>query len=482
MKSIRGHLAASLLVGLLAVLTAGGAALYGAMRLTLTREFDGALLAKAHALVQASRFEHGQFEFDFVADVMPEFVRRERAEYFQISDADGQVLERSRSLGDGVLSAGEPVSTSPVLWGVRLPDGRPGRALGLEFTPQLDLDGEPAVREGGAPRPDPQPVHLIVARGREDIDRPLSALLGGMAIAAVLLVSGTVYAVHRAVTTGLSPVREFVEQVCAIDAPSLSARVSAEATPAELAPVGAAINDLLGRLEGAFQRERRFSAGVAHELRTPIAELRSLTEVAARWPDDHERAGRAVRHAFDIAAQMQGMVAALLTLARAQSGEQPLELEPVEVRAAVEGAWARLAVRAGARGVTMRLDVAPGLSVVAEPAMLGSIAYNLLDNAVEYSPAGARIACLGAEDQGTVTLHVRNPAPELTPGDLARLFEPFWRKDAARTGGGRVGLGLALVKSLVETMGGTVGVDHGDGELTVSVHLPAPGGGGESRG
>ena len=147
----------------------------------------------------------------------------------------------------------------------------------------------------------------------------------------VIAAGGAVLLVGTALNRGLKPLRDLERQTDAIDATTLDARFDPTDAPVELRPVYERLNDLIHRLETGFDRERRFSSDLAHEMRTPVAELKMLSEVALKWPD---QAG-AGTHAetLDIARQLESMIESLLALARWESGEVSLQKETVDLAA-----------------------------------------------------------------------------------------------------------------------------------------------------
>jgi signal transduction histidine kinase len=293
----------------------------------------------------------------------------------------------------------------------------------------------------------------VLARGTEPIGRVLEVLGWGLACAGAVMAAGAAAAVWAAVGRGLRPLRGVAEQAGRIDAASLSARFGAD-VPAELRPIVGTLNELLARLEAAFARERRFTAAAAHELRTPIAELRAMAEVALRWPDEKPQQGMA--EVLAVAKNMEALATSLLALSRCESGLERAGREPVDLDATVRRAWDAVARRAAERGVSLTVRGAGETSVVlADAAMVEAIARNLLENAAAYAPAGAEIDCR----VGGGCLAVTNPQEGLSAADLANLFEPFWRKDTARAtsdGGAHAGLGLSLVKAYAASMGARV--------------------------
>ncbi len=452
-RSIHRQLIVSLLAGSgVLVLALGlGASALAARR--LRQEFDQALLAKARALVTLTKQHRGEVEIDFADEFMPEFEAPSRPEYFQLRLGEGASLERSHSLGSRDLPFSQDVSRSPRFHDLRLPDGRPGRMVEIAFVPQSEEEEEvETALDPAAPPLQRRAAVLAVARGTEPLDSLIRSLHGTAIGLALLLMGGIALLVHFAVRRGLAPLEEIGRQVQAMDAERLDSRLTVQPPVRELSPVVEQLNALLARLEAAFDRERRFSSDVAHELRTPVAELRSLAEVGARWPDDRPAVEAFFEDARSIALQMERTVATLLALARCEGGLEQAELSRFDVAELLAETWAPLAAEAEARALRIE-TAATAEPVVGDREKLRLILGNLLSNAVTYSPPGSTVACTARVDGGALEITVANPAPNLAEADLPHLFDRFWRKDAARSNGRHAGLGLALARSLAAVLG-----------------------------
>jgi len=261
--SIRRRLTGWLLVGLFVILMTGGAIFYLSVRSVLLSEFD------------------------FADEHMPSFERKDRPEYFQIwiGDAavEGESIERSESLDGTDLPDRTGPMDSPEFWDLPLPGELPGRAVGIRFRPENESAD---VRSENFIRHERDVVRLVIAKERTDLDGSLRAIGVTLLAVGTAILIFTALIVGFVVRLGLRPLDALGGRVGTIDAWTLSERLPAESMPVELRPICARLNELLARLEDSFRRERRFSANVAHELRTPIAELRSLAEVALKYPGD----------------------------------------------------------------------------------------------------------------------------------------------------------------------------------------------------
>jgi len=218
-----------------------------------------------------------------------------------------------------------------------------------------------------------------------------------------------------------------------------------------------------------------FVANASHELRTPVASMRSAAETLRGALNDPEAAQIFLEMIERNASRLHQLVEDLLDLSRIESKEFRLQLESVDLAAFAEQmthAYARLA-----QDKSIRMEItslAPGIHARADRRALEQVIGNLLDNAIKYCPQGASIA-IHVEAQGErARLSVSDTGPGIPPQHLPRLFERFYRVDASRSRElGGTGLGLAIVKHLIEAMGGTVGVESETGKgSTFSFTLP----------
>lgn len=440
-RSIQSRLAWSLMAAAV-ILSAGvGVLLYHWIGREMVDNFDRGLRGKGEAIVSLVSLEAGGvLDFEFNEAAMPEYRPGKSAEYFQIRFADGKPYVTSKSLADGALPLQTiNVSQRASYFDFPLPDGRPGRAIQISFIPQSEQ-----------PPPAPAaPMVAVIGRDRSELDRNLSRLFTSLAIATILLGSGTALTSIPIVRYSLRPLRRFAEQAARIDAKNLETRITQIDLPAELFPIRQRLNDLLGRLEEAFNRERRFTSNVAHELRTPIAELRSITEIAIQWPDTQSDR-QAIADSFAIAVQMQTLVNTLLSLVRTGSAEQPIVLQPVKLWPIINETLARLSKVTALRQIDC--DIPEEIIAIAEPVLLNSVLTNLFQNASEYATGSDAIRCTAQVKANSVHLTIENEAANLTDDDIPHLFEPFWRHDRSRTGHQHAGLGLSLVRAYCDLM------------------------------
>ncbi|MBZ0112240.1 MAG: sensor histidine kinase N-terminal domain-containing protein [Thermoanaerobaculia bacterium] len=438
-------------------------------------QFDSRILAQARALVTLTKTEAEGIELDFDDQAMPQFERAERPDFFQIWIEGDTVLERSRSLHGMDLERRGDRSTEPRFRDVELPDGRHGRSVQIDFYPQIDSADKTILNRDFEPRTllhSTTPATLVLATDRLDLDRTLDTFQWTAVLMSV--VSMTAMAIMFLLVVGgeLKPLERLGEAVGRLGVDDLGQRLQLPNSRSELEPLIDKLNDLLARLEGSFQRERRFSSDVAHELRTPVAELRSLAEVARRWPEDRVATAAYFDDIQAISQRMERVIGNLLTLTRCEAGVESLHWETVDVASVVAQSWSRFSGLRTDSDRRLETSIATGSTLETDAAKLRMIVDNLLENAARYCPVGGSISCSYQVDEEGFSLQVKNPAPNLAPGDQERLFDRFWRKDLSRSDGMHSGLGLTLSQALAQEMGYTLAADLRNDLLTVSLSGP----------
>lgn len=477
--SIRSRLLAMLLVGggLLILLT--GLALRFSLHQWLQSELDASLVARVRALATVAEQDFDGVELEVVDGLVPEFQHTAHPAYFQMWLDDGTTLRRSRSLGDADLPRFADTSKRERLADMVLPDGRPGRRVQLDFVPQLDDDLGlhmvlPLDPELLGPSLGLHSATLVIAWGTADLEaaqRRVDRLLAGFGAMFLVLMGLTVPWTLR---VGLRPLEQVGREVEALGVDSFHRRIGIARPPAELRPIVDQINGLLDRVEVAFEHERQLSRDLAHELRTPIAELKNLADVGSRWPDDRDSVRQFFADVGGVADQMSSIVTNLLALARSESGTEVVEASRFDVSQAFDEVLDRFEHHAAARGLRFERRWQGPMVVETDRGKLDLILTNLASNAVAYSPEGDVVECSAVGDGDEITVSISNRALDLEDEDLPHLFERFWRKDPARSGGEHVGLGLTLVRTFVDLLGLDLAVDlTAKRRLSFVLRLPA---------
>jgi len=475
MNSLRARLLVGMIGSFALLLAVFGLVLDRVIEFTLVREFDFYLQTLAETLAAAAEADGKHVTVKLVPESLLGLAHVEGELFSQYWTADGAVLARSQNLGGRDLphsprEAGSTDDRSGVL-PFKLWDGRGGRVAQLRFRPNARPVAEtsPSLPGTGGS------LTVAVARDTTDLEshiRQLRGLLlaagiGAMGVGAVV----SVIVIRRS----LQPLSEVAAGIAAIGSDELSTRLSAAALPEEIVPLVCRLNELLQRLEGAFVRERSLTADVAHELRTPLAGILATVGVtlsADRTAAEYQEAFEDVR---GIARQMRAMIENLLTLARLDAGQAPAPQETVELHEMVARIWRSCEPLAAARGLVFVNEVPDGLCCLADRTALGVLLSNLLENAVQYADDRGRIWVSVQRANGTASFVVANSGCTLTGDQVARVFDRFWRADAARREASlHVGLGLALVRRIAESWGGTaMATVDGEGTFQVQVAWPS---------
>lgn len=286
-----------------------------------------------------------------------------------------------------------------------------------------------------------------------------------LALAGVVAVAGLAaallgWAVARA---GLAPVRQMAGHAGSITAERLSERLAADAAPAELRELATSFNAMLDRLHDSFRRLSDFAADLAHEMRTPVSNLMTQTQVTLAQARSAEEYREVLASNLEEYERLARMIADMLFLAKADRGLVVPRREPVDLAAEIRGLFEFYEALAEERGVRMASE--GGANVAGDRLMLRRALSNLLSNAIRHTERGGTIAVSIAVSPAPtfpdVVVAVENPGEPIPPEQLARLFDRFYRAEPARraseAGGGEgAGLGLAIARSIALTHGGTL--------------------------
>ena len=296
----------------------------------------------------------------------------------------------------------------------------------------------------------------------------------GFLVAAVLA-CGTFASVVIAITVtkrGLQPLAAMTRSLQRVGPHQLHERVPPAEWPRELQPVAIAFDEMLDRLEDSFTRLSQFSADLAHELRTPLANIRGEAEVALARPRSPDEYQAVIESSVAECARLSGIIDNLLFLARAEAAERQAQRSLFDGRAAIEKIAAYNEAIAEERRLVIRCE-GEG-EVYADPVLFGRAVSNLVDNAVRFTPNGGQIVLALAVGTDGAQIVVRDSGCGIAAEHIPRVFDRFYRVDPSRSSEG-TGLGLALVKSIADLHGGSLSVvsDLGRGTV-VTLRFPSP--------
>ena len=457
MKSIRRQLTVRLSAALLAAVALAAASLFFAARHAALAEFDATLTARAELLESAIEEDDGHLELEFNLHRLAAWESPDHPTHYAIHSACGDLLIASPHWTTTGFPRPTPNPTAPTVTDFQRAD-RNYRVLHTVFDAADDTD---MAYQG---------LHLSIARDRSSLDAGLrrAAWLGAATALASLAI--LVPLLQRTLRSSLQPLEEFARRTDAIDPAKPPVTMETASLPAELSPIAAKLNELLARVHSSILRERRFARDVAHELRTPVAELRTLAELATRWTD--EATPEAFSQVLDITSEMEAMVASLTLLNRLEASASPITREPVNLSPILHRLIERSSTAAAAAGLQLSLpDLSSPITWETDATLWKAAASNLLGNAISYSPQGSLITIT----MTPTTFSVLNPAPSLHTDDLSHMTQPFWRRDKARSASQHSGLGLAIVESVSSLLshGFTLALTD-DGQLAATMTSQIP--------
>lgn len=470
MLSFRRRLALLHVVVVTTVLAVAATLTYLSLVTALRAQLDGALLALAEqeaSILAASPGLPVAVHEPGTTAAPPPYARLDRL--VQIIGPRGEVLARSANLGAASLP-----NEAALL--ARL-------ARGETVFEHLAFGDEP-TRRVSVPVHGGRALAVQVAGSLDDVDHAVAS--AGWVFLVMSLVLVVVLTTAGAQLTGrvFGAVDDIVRQARRIGGRTLAERLPHPGTRDEIGRLIDTLNDMLARLEHAFEAQRRFTADASHELRSPLSRLRTELEITLRRPRGADEYVQALRSGLEDVARLTALVEELLTLARLDAGQDSAPVAPVAIGPIVEAVVRRARPAAQARGMTLSLagtddsgaDALEANAAARVPReLLMLVATNLVENAVKYGAAGGSVlVSVVARPDGT-ELVVEDDGPGLPAEERERVFERFYRGAAARAADIEgTGLGLALCDLIVRAAGGRieVGVSRWGG-ARFSVHLPA---------
>jgi heavy metal sensor kinase len=325
-------------------------------------------------------------------------------------------------------------------------------------------DGERFLIESGAPM---GPIETMMSQ-------LTFSLLIGVPLLGLVAVGGGSFLVGRA----LKPVAQIARSAEHITLHNLNERLPLTDTGDELEHLSRALNRMIGRLNEAFDQNRRFLADASHELRTPLAALRGemegVIEQARALPELRDRAGSALEEVD----RLVKIVDALFAISRLDAGESQPSWERFDLAPLAAGTTEQMSLLAEDKGIGVACNAEREVSVEGDRARIKQVVVNLLDNAIKYTPPGGTITLNVRAQGGNAVLEVADTGMGIPADALAHIFERFFRVDKARSrDAGGAGLGLAIVKSICAAHGGSVEVESAEGKgsrFRVELPLAAP--------
>jgi two-component system, OmpR family, sensor kinase len=374
---------------------------------------------------------------------------------------------------------GNAVYTSPAFGKLRVPSVSVAQAIhGNAWTGTVMATNGQMVRVYSLPRFDNGRVYAVVQVGESllSLSTTLRSVVIELLIIGIFVLLLSFIGSYWLAVRSFAPVKKMTSIARRIEVGDLHERVPVPRTQDELQKLALTFNEMIERLEKSFAHQRRFVADASHELRTPVAAIRSMTDVtlassAAVSPDEY----RTVLQDVNAEAERLGhLISDLLLLARVDENKMPIEHEAVRLDRLVADVAAIMELLATEKNITLSVEANEPATVSGDEARLIQVIMNLVDNAVNYTNAGGTIKLEVHSKGDSVYLSVSDSGIGIGPEHLEHIFERFYRVDPARSrAAGGTGLGLSIVDWVVRAHGGTISVVSKPGQgTTFMVQLP----------
>ncbi|MCE5187179.1 MAG: HAMP domain-containing histidine kinase [Planctomycetaceae bacterium] len=462
MRSLKWRLICGMIASMVLLLVCFSTLVYHFMSRSIRSQFDAMLRSSADLMCAAVEWSTDGLEFEF--DVQSsEYAENGVSCYYEFRRPDGEILERSPSLKQDESIHFEPGNRPIAFRTWAMNDAARVRGIAVMFHPRTESE-----QPGAAPV-----LVLTVARNFEEIAKQLAFLKYLLAAASAAIIALACGVAAIVVKVSLAPLTSVAHQIEDVGEENLGRRVLGERLPAEVALIQNRINSLLERLELSFQRERSLNANLAHELRTPLAGMRSIIDVTLvkeRAAGDYREA---LAELIPIIDDMNQMSETLLLMTKIETGQAVFEPELLRVSPLVDKCWAAMAAKAHSSAIVFENNLNQNILCRSNADGLLVVFSNLLGNAVEYTNKGGRIWVTSQKRKENVEIVFENTGSQLTDEQVRNVFDPYWRADLVRSKTNvHFGLGLALAKRIIKVLGGKMRAETASGLFRVFVLLP----------
>ncbi|WP_166378256.1 HAMP domain-containing sensor histidine kinase [Pseudoalteromonas sp. Z9A4] len=432
-------------------------------------QFNQSLTNKANYLKTLVEDDNNVVEFDFAGEFMSEYEAADATEFYQLWHGR-DVFERSDSLelyeNANLPFLEMPINESKII-DYELPNGRDGRALISHFVAQKD---------------DRNPTHsavfntmtLAIAAPTAELNKVLIIIDVVFILTCVLGVFGVRYLVTRIVNKGLHPLHNLNDQIKLLDITGIAQTIESDFKVEEIEPIRNELNKFITVNQQLYSNEKRLTSDIAHELKTPIAELISLSEVAIRYPDDKRISDTYTSDVLNISQRMKTIVSNLLLLQRSSSSAMQLNAQNIILNNLVNQIVDELTFKHPTIKARLNNEITDEFTLNADEFSLNTILCNLIDNALFYGLPEAPIKLTAVNNSTNMTISVSNKVNKpLSSEQLTAIFDPLYQLDSSRTNNQRHGLGLSIVQSLCNLNGFTITASNTESNtLTFILTLP----------
>ncbi len=473
-RSIRTKLALYVLVLLAVLVLVLLTSVYLLASGSIWRSFRDSLIAEARSFGSVMEYERaGTFDIEIPDSVLSRFDPAPGCEYYRVFDALGRTLARSRAFQSGT-DLWRPTRnwirkariSDAVFQKIRI-NGVEKGLLTLKCLPRIEAgeEKEGERKEQGKQGQASNAVNwqraaivVQVTRSTTPVRHLLHRLQTILLLGGFLTLAAATLGSRAVAHVGLRPIRSLASSVQGINENTLGTRVPQDTLPEELIPLATKTNEMLSRLEKAFQREKRFTSDAAHEIRTPLSSLITTLEVALRKDRSPQEYKQMLADSLASARDLRQLTDALLFLAALDAGKVHPPTSSIDMRQFLD----EIINAYGEDTKKKALSVTTNVSVkeaTLERDLLSPILNNLISNAVEYCRPGdsVSVSAYRRDSDGALCIEVVDTGPGIAKSDIEKLFFRFYRgRHEGETGIAHAGLGLSIAAKAAEAMGGRI--------------------------
>lgn len=408
------------------------------------KQFKNSLVQEGKTLVNLINVDNGKVSLSAHTELMKAFKVQDQAKYFQLW-ADNKIIEKSDSLSPYPhfkIPEIKLISNEYIIKNITLPDGKSGHIfiynIGDPKKYHTEYQGD---------------IYLSLTKVSESLENVLILIDIVFLLTAIATAFFIRYLVNKIVSQGLKPIENLNQQIRDINLNDESARFNISAPPEEIKTIIDELNQFLMVNRSLLQSEQRLTSDIAHELKTPISELISVTEIAIKYPQNEEVLATFKDDVISISMRMNNIVKSLLMFNKTSSKEFVLATTEIELIAELHNLIARFHHTSSESQGRINITSPATLFIQSDYFCIEAILTNLINNALYYSPKASIVDINIDTTKEQVTLSISNQlSVTMNQDDLNNMFEPLWQKDKSRTSEQHFGLGLSIVKRLCHQM------------------------------
>lgn len=455
-----------------------GTIFYVNFRNSMTSDFDNALQLHTQQIAASFPGDDYTMTLQDIQSALPWLIDNDDSRPDKGSE-ETYIDENLRTMMRFYDANGQLVYATPDFRSVRVPAISLRQPLqGISWLGEMTEPNGQSIHLNSVPLVEHHRIFGVIVAGESlaPLQATFTSVIIELLIAMPIVLLFGIFISYWLAARAFAPITRLTCVARSIKAGDLHQRVPVPRARDEVQNLALTFNEMIEYLEHAFARQRRFVADASHELRTPVAAIRSMTDAAlGRKPstDDNEYSP-ALRKINAESERMGDLIDDLFVLAAADEGRIVLERERVRLDRLAADVATMLEPLAGEHGITVEVQAHEPVEVVGDDARLMQVIINLMDNAIAYTDAGGQVRLTVGSKHATAFLSVRDSGSGISEEHLERVFERFYRTDPARSrASGGNGLGLAIVDWVVRAHGGKVSVESQVGQgSTFTVDLP----------